>query len=343
MITNVFSRTARAISLAAALATPFAALAHNNPGYSHDSGPGGNYSKPSWMGALADGRKISELSVPGSHDTMSHHGGDIAKTQSMPLATQLNSGIRALDIRCRHVKNGFPIYHGIIDQKADFRDVLNTAQAFLKANPRETILMRVKEEHTPDGNTRTFEQTFEDYVAKYPGLFWTGTGTNPTLGEVRGKIVVLQDFRPATKTWGLMWNTFDIQDDFSVKTNWDLEGKWNKVSAQVQDAFRGDANKVYVNFLSASGGSFPYFIASGHSSPGTGAPRLATGKTTPGWKNCCKMFPRVNCAIGICTIAFEGTNTLMYDTLKTLGIGRVGIIYADFPGYGLIDEIIKRN
>jgi 1-phosphatidylinositol phosphodiesterase len=299
------------------------------------------------MARIGNGVKLSQMSIPGTHDTMSHYGGDIAQTQSMSLATQLNSGIRALDIRCRHQNNMFQIHHGIIDQRATFDDVMKAVTAFLAAHPGETVLMRVKEEYDPKGNSRSFEATFADYYAKYPGKFWKYTSDNPTLGEVRGKIVLLQNFTSGTQ-YGIKWSTLDIQDDFSVKTNWDLEGKWNKVAAHMDAAKANGGAAIYVNFLSASGGSFPYFIASGHSSPGTGAPRLATGKTTPGWKSCCKMFPRVSCALGICTIAFEGTNILYGTRLLQYnndhkGKFHTGIVMADFPGYGLIQAIVSQN
>lgn len=59
-----------------------------------------------------------------------------------------------------------------------------------------------------------------------------------------------------------------------------------------------------LTFWTGSVGSFPYFVASGKSSPQNGAPRLATGLTTPGFKKYYPDFPRVACFIGICTIAF---------------------------------------
>lgn len=69
--------------------------------------------------------------------------------------------------------------------------------------------------------------------------------------------------------------------------------------------------------------------------------------TTPGWQNSSPDFPRVNCFIGICTIAFEGTNILARDQIKRLNAKRQrrtpGIVIADFPGDDLIHEIIFSN
>jgi len=56
----------------------------------------------------------------------------------------------------------------------------------------------------------------------------------------------------------------------------------------------------------------------------------------------------VSCAIGICTIAFEGINVLYGTRLLEYNNAHrakfhTGIVYADFPGYGLIQAIVSQN
>ncbi|MBF2062909.1 MAG: phosphatidylinositol-specific phospholipase C [Calothrix sp. C42_A2020_038] len=326
-------------SVTAFAGNPEIASAHNHPAYVNASNIG--YNNPNWMAKIPDNRNLSSLSIPGTHDSMSLHGGDVVTTQSMSLATQLNSGIRVLDIRCRHINDSFAIHHGVVYQKANFDDVLKTVADFLANNPSETVLMRVKEEYKPQNNTRSFEETFKKYNEKYSKFIWAPTSQNPKLGDVRGKIVILQDFS-ASSQFGLQYNRFDSQDNYNLKTNWDLHQKWTYVKAHINKANASNKDKFFINYLSGSGGSFPYFVASGHSSPGTSAPRLSTGATTPAFKNKYPDFPRVNCRIGICTIAFEGTNVLTYEKIKNKQM-YTGIIMADFPGGGLIDSVIKLN
>jgi 1-phosphatidylinositol phosphodiesterase len=260
----------------------------------------------------------------------------------MSLPNQLESGVRVLDIRCRHIQDVFAIHHGSVFQGTYFGDVLATVVNFLKDHPGETVLMRVKEEYDAANNTRSFEETFSKrYWEPNKTYMWQGTSSNPTLGDLRGKIVILQNFS-ASQTYGIPYDSFSIQDDYKLNSNWDLYDKWTKVKKQLAAANSGDSATKYMNYLSGANGSFPYFVASGHSNPKTGAPRLATGKTTPGWKGW-RDFPRVNCALGICTIAFEGTNILTYERLGDDYKNRVGIIMADFPGPGLIERTIKLN
>ncbi|MEO7067749.1 MAG: phosphatidylinositol-specific phospholipase C [Rhodanobacter sp.] len=329
----------------AAVFMPTGELAANRMGYSHD--PEIKTSNTDWMTGLPDSRHLNELSVPGTHDTMSFYGGDITQTQSMSLADQLKSGIRALDIRCKHIKDEFPIYHGIAFQYAYFSDVLATVIDFLKVHPSETVIMRVAEEGTGSDNNETFEQTFvTKYYQPNKAEFWQGSSDNPALSDVRGKIVVLQDF-PAKDRYGIPYTTaFSIQDHWNLPSNWSLYDKWQKVKDHATAAISGSLQQGYINYLSASTGSFPYFVASGASSPQTTAPLLLTGRTTiGGWKTSWPDFPRVSCLGSWCSIAFLGTNQLFYTRLASGGElhGRAGIVMSDFPGPGLISGIIKCN
>ncbi|KEH99981.1 hypothetical protein Z954_14960 [Clostridium botulinum C/D str. BKT2873] len=332
------------ISISFLLFSSNIAIAHDHPGYSHDENIG--YENQHWMSKINGNTRLSQLSIPGTHDSMSLYGGDSVQTQSMSLKTQLNSGIRYLDIRCRYInKTVFSIHHDMVFQKVMFGNVLNEAIDFLHRNPSETILMRVKQEYSSVSNSE-FNATFKSYVDRYKGWFWDNKGNNmqnPTLDDIRGKIVVLYDVKELN--FGLSYAyRLNIQDNYSVSTNWGLHNKWENVKNHLEQANTSpNDDEIYLNYLSASGGSFPYFIASGHSTPGTCASRLPTGVITPVWKNKYPDFPRINCFMGICNIAFEGTNILTTDKINNSKYSRVGILAADFPGRGLIDSTIRLN
>jgi len=336
--------------------------AHNDDSYYHDSGNLPN--QQNWMSRLDNTKSIYSISMPGTHDSGARYGGDAVQTQSLTIRQQLDAGIRFLDIRLRHIDNKFTIHHGAFYQHMNFDDVLTQVRDFLNANKSETVLMRVKQEHTTENSTRSFADTFSTYNDHYQDIIYTPkipSTENPneptrklliTLNEVRGKLIFLQNFdEPSSDTqvarFGLNYKNFNIQDAFEVGSNWDLYGKWEKVKAQLNNA---NANREstsyqgYMNYLSASGGSFPYFIASGHSNPATGAARLATVLTTPGFNSWYPDFPRVSCWWVFCTIAFEGTNTLTKDFINNnKHLKYVGIVIADFPGAGLITKTIDTN
>jgi hypothetical protein len=142
-----------------------------------------------WMSLVDGSKKLSELSIPGTHDSAARYGGPLFVTQSHSLREQLNSGVRFLDIRCRHIEDVFAIHHDLVFEHLFFGDVKNICRAFLAEHRQETIIISVKEEYTADSNTQSFEATFDKYVREDPAL-WYLENRIPTLNEVRGKIVL---------------------------------------------------------------------------------------------------------------------------------------------------------
>lgn len=233
----------------------------------------------SWMGGIPDERRLSEITIPGTHDTMALHDAplpDIARTQSMDLGKQLRAGVRFLDIRCRHLDDGFEIYHGPIDQHSDFTAVLNTVHEFLRAHPSETVIMSVKEEYTPKHNTRSFVQTFMSHVALHPGMWELGEGipslgVQGTPGSVRGKIVLLRRFAcevanlgidatrwPDNHRGGFPSGELCVQDHYRFKIDPThpfrsgyTDEKWSGIHEQLL-ASAADRKHLHLNFCSAS-------------------------------------------------------------------------------------------
>jgi 1-phosphatidylinositol phosphodiesterase len=438
------------------------ASAHDNDGYSHDDNTGEHYS--GWMGSLADTALLTELSLPGTHDSMSqcisgtYCSGDpelviattisapivaavlspvigplgflltpvapalpeilkdVTTTQSMTLREQLDSGIRAFDIRVNYENTEpssllgrppgddyacvdsdecfFALYHGPFYQGyALKKDVLDVVTEFLAENITETVVMRLKAEGPQHSD---FASEIDTLLGGYAGEgagnilekscagVWSNIGIKLGDGSnkchARGKLVILHDFSPVSlnkHTIGGIWRLAPTspyssharhsQDDYTLGTNWDLHDKWKKVKVHTDVTNTAASSELHTNWLSASGGSFPYFVASGHSNPVTGAPRLSTGLTTPGWKNSYPDFPRTTCDGGvvlgiftlgianailgddaeICTISFEGINVLAKNHFNSgvskNTLNRVGIVFADFPGSGLIESIINVN
>ena len=62
--------------------------------------------------------------------------------QTWSLRTMLDAGVRALDIRLRHVDDAFTLEHGIIELPYTFDDdVRDVLETFLTDNPTETVVM----------------------------------------------------------------------------------------------------------------------------------------------------------------------------------------------------------
>lgn len=225
-------------------------------------GPDAPAETPPWMSTVADAHLLSELSIPGTHESAALYEplqSGTAKCQELTLAEQLSAGVRYFDIRCRDLNDAFAIFHGPIDEQQTFDDVLATMTAF--AHPSETVMMSIKQESTPEGTTRSFEDTFRAYVAKAPDLWYLGAAV-PALGQVRGKIVLVRRFAAATTPLGLDasgWAdnttftlatpdaTLRVQDQYAVTSD---DTKWMEITALLAEARSGPASTLYLDYTS---------------------------------------------------------------------------------------------
>jgi hypothetical protein len=308
-------------------------------------------SHPDWMAGLPDGTGLGRISIPGTHDTMAIHGGwapwayeaqENHGDSGATLDAQLASGIRAIDIRVRIVGGGtaFAIHHEDVYQNANFDDVLGHARAFLTGHPSETILMDLHGEcdgdSTEGGSGRSSIghcaddpatataadriRIFAGYVARYPGLFYaptvTGTGTAdmPTLGQVRGHIVLTTFTGPRGQTYPGYGLTQLTTGDFGqyVENDWtqcNLDRKWSEVRANLDHAGADGSGAMYTTYTSASCAPF-----------GAGPADVAGGYF---WGT--------------------GENQRALDYVSHGGVARTGVVMMDFPGHGLVAAIIGRQ
>ena len=194
-----------------------------------------------WMAALPSDRPLSSLSLPGTHDSGATHSlfDSAGKCQDASIREQLDYGARFLDIRLKGVDDSLSLYHGFIDQRLSFASVLSSCYAFLNAHSSETIVMSVKEEQRPSKCTRGFETLLSEAIAEGKADRWYTENAIPTLGEVRGRIVLLSRYANPTMGFdcgGDSWRDnatfemdngvpFHIQDRYKVSDN---ATKWSE-------------------------------------------------------------------------------------------------------------------
>jgi 1-phosphatidylinositol phosphodiesterase len=286
---------------------------------------------PNWMRWVPDSKLLSDLSLPGTHDTMALYGGDLVETQSLPLRSQLDAGIRVLDIRCRHIEDVFAIHHGVVFQNAYFgADVLKVCYEFLQDNPTETILMRVGDAGVPEEKdcTSDYEETFQWYrdSTTYGSCIFidpSGYDTIHALGVVRGKVVIFDEFDGGDWGYNLFGDDTDLlamQAEYDLNTIFDRDDKWEIV----RDFFRytdGDAS------------TFTPWEGNTHNRP------AEPGRFYINWTSATSfnggVYPN---AIAV----YVNPRTLEY--LFDRNQNRTaGIVWMDFPGAGLIDAIIAHN
>jgi 1-phosphatidylinositol phosphodiesterase len=156
----------------------------------------------SWMGRLKNEIPLSALSIPGTHNSPTHHMAlPSVRCQAVSVKEQLNNGVRFLDIRVQPEsaddasKEGLVLVHSAFPVSLTgtkyFRDLINTVYCFLDANPTETIIISLKRE----GIGKATDQHLSRIVkAHYANERWFTQDRIPTLGEARSKIVLIRRF-----------------------------------------------------------------------------------------------------------------------------------------------------
>ncbi|KAG7271171.1 hypothetical protein CRUP_025486 [Coryphaenoides rupestris] len=225
-------------------------------GPDYDDTPHPEFLNPSWMSGIPDSLPLSEVTMPGTHNTMALFGGPAAKCQSWNLTSQLRAGVRFLDIRLRHVKGNLTLHHWIYSQKVHFGHVLRGVVDFLDEYLNETVLMRVKEELS---KTNNIYDAVVRYVHRYArwDMLWHSR-LMPTMGQARGKLIVLQDF-PGPDL-GMRYGSLDIADDWKVFTIWHVPKKWQSVQQHLELAPVGNKAQLFLTFTSGNI-HFPLLVA----------------------------------------------------------------------------------
>ena len=176
-----------------------------------------------WMSLLPDDRYLSALNIPGTHDsaTANVEGSWNASynkvaCQKYFIEQQLYAGVRALDLRTRWHGDDMVMVHGDFichtpdhnnrSKNKTFRSVLDTVIRYLDKHPTETVIATLKiDSGDKDKGRLALVNILNEYTERYPDRFycWTGTAypdtlagtqgrmTSPTLGQARGKIVLM--------------------------------------------------------------------------------------------------------------------------------------------------------
>ncbi|XP_076611014.1 1-phosphatidylinositol phosphodiesterase-like [Chaetodon auriga] len=215
----------------------------------YDDTPNPQFLNPSWMASIPNDQLLSEVTMPGTHNTMAVYGGVYAECQTWSLASQLRAGVRFLDIRVRHVKGNLTIHHGVSYQRAHFGHVLEGVADFLREYPSETVLMRLKEEFSETGN---IYGAVVDYIHRYADwdLLWHSRLV-PTMAEARGKLIILQEFSGGDL--GMCYDSLDIADDWRVPTLLNVADKWKSVYNHLEAAPTGNMAQIFLTYSSGAG------------------------------------------------------------------------------------------
>lgn len=212
-----------------------------------------------WLGQMSDLTLIKDISMPGSHDAMALYAlGDLAgRCQSLSLASQLEAGVRFLDIRLQNQNDTLKAVHGIVDEKEKFPAIVKTIDTFLTEHPTEFVIVSIKEEEKAKGGTKDFETLVVDSLTE---KWYTGNVMPAALGQVRGKAILLSRYAdskfgvPAYGGWQdnatfALPNLIHVQDEYKIN---DIQVKKDAIKKCLETTNGlGLLSPMTLNFFSA--------------------------------------------------------------------------------------------
>ena len=169
-----------------------------------------------WLGMVKDETKVCKLSIPGTHDTGTGMGfyqpvlnyvfNVTAISQVSTLEEQMACGVRFFDIRPvvsidtlatdPAEKKILRLAHGISEINVTFEQCLDQMQSYLTAHPSEFFIVKLQADNGLENQS--------DWVAllgkvllekpKYAGLFINNWKADITVGDMRGKILLLSRY-----------------------------------------------------------------------------------------------------------------------------------------------------
>ena len=322
-----------------------------------------------WMGNVNSSKYLSQLSIPGTHDTLTF-GCDVwapeAQDQdgNFDITAQLNAGIRFFDLRLRGVLtvDSYALfgYHNVDILLVEFKkNVLDPTISFLTDNPSECVIYLLTNcgvdwtvtkdpQHGP-----SWDWLLKHGLQGYDSSWYYTENVMPTLQQVRQKIVICDCSNHGQTIWGGL----DLTG--GPYNNWGTDGKGapftntlrmqdgTPVAIYAQDIYDDMSTKTMGDETSAIQGNIA--AAEADTDPShwytTGTNRASGGPSSKlfatGWTYFNPLYPA----------PFAGYNQIALEQINKISATghsdqrNIGVVTSDFPNDtpNYIGAIIARN
>lgn len=238
-----------------------------------------------WMEYLPDDTYISQITLPGAHNSAARNVmlGYVMRCQNTSIAQQLEDGYRYLDFRVavEETENGerlkmvhnFASCHqsgNLFSDYLYFDDSVSDVYKFLQQHPKETVIINIKIEDDYYDVSDIQKLLISEIRANKD--YWYTEDEIPTLGEVRGRIILATRFKDETASeitgLNMIWPEqdnrvpSDIPYDLFVNSDYrfwvqdrykySVENKYEAVVDGLENC-EADENTLFLNFVSTSG------------------------------------------------------------------------------------------
>lgn len=150
-----------------------------------------------WLGNLPDDVYVTNLSIPGTHDSGTGHGftsstqETYSRCQDLTLDQQWSIGIRAFDFRPKVNGDHLHVNHGIAQTNLRFDDALFLLRDSLKAHPTEFAILHLLYASSFDSDKEKYATMLGELVQREDMKdYFVEFRRDLTLGDMRGKILI---------------------------------------------------------------------------------------------------------------------------------------------------------
>jgi 1-phosphatidylinositol phosphodiesterase len=239
-------------------------------------------SASNWLSKISDNTSITDLSIPGTHDTMTIKCDQYTNTQTLSFEEQLEAGVRFFDMRLtQKFTDEMVAAHRSCITNFTFYDILGVASGFLKNNPSEFIIMRIQNANENKDDFPEYTKSLHSVILQNLDKFYFPNKDNswPNVGNARGKIIAVEcnpkmyDASTIEKVaehtltqqaltqqtlpcrWAYRWHD---NDQIVLQDYWDSPEVFNKLAVIKEHIKQSskmiDNSRLYLNHISATNG-----------------------------------------------------------------------------------------
>ena len=211
-----------------------------------------NVAASDWMKNLPDNVYLSQLSLPGTHDSGTGNGinpafmAAFAQCQDITLGQQWAAGVRAFDLRPCVKDDYININHGITATNLRFDDALFQLRDSLQAHPSEFAFVHYHYDNDFDNDRDKYLPLLQELLSRDDLKdFLVPFRRDLTLGDVRGKMLLIsrQSYADYPYTGGFIRNWTSALD-WDAQTSGSITGMDNDIDSSaplyMQDYYNVD-------------------------------------------------------------------------------------------------------
>lgn len=208
-----------------------------------------------WMSYIHDDTKISDISIPGTHDSGATHSiFDVSgKCQDLSVKQQLRVGVRFFDLRLQLVNDEFKIVHSFVKQNLSFKKVLKDLSKFIKEYNSEFIIISLKKEESDVNSTLDFKEKLTSDLNEYKDIISFDNELPEYINDARGKIYIMDryglDYGLPLSYWSddtsFEVNNYYVQDNYCIN---DINEKKEDIIKAIE--YKKTSDNVVINFTS---------------------------------------------------------------------------------------------